>query len=467
VIFDACHLPGLRPEDVGEWSEREAGDGLTLRFPVLEPDHLREIAAGLRAARLRALAERPVASIITAIDAAAARLADPGSLLRALAEHALPIVTGYSAPMVQLILDRMSADWRRAALEQLVVSELGRADAIDSFGPGRRPGVRSRAYGPELSLHIFAGNVPGVGVTSLVRAQLVRSAAIAKTAADEPILAVLFARALAEVAPDLASCIAVTHWPGGSDLDRAAAASADTIVVYGGAEAVRAFRRHAAPTARVIEHGPRLSVGLIGREALATAATARPAAHAAARAVATFDQQGCVSPHAFFVETGAPVEPRAFARMLASELDALEAVLPRGRLDAAESAVIHAVRATAEFRAIAGDDIELIAGPGTSWTVIYAGDGAFEPVCLNRTVRVLPVASLEACVPGLLPFRALLQTVGLTGTGSRTAALAHALGAAGATRIAPLERMPWPPPDWHHDGRGPLQELVRWVDLEE
>jgi hypothetical protein len=26
--------------------------------------------------------------------------------------------------------------------------------------------------------------------------------------------------------------------------------------------------------------------------------------------------------------------------------------------------------------------------------------------------------------------------------------------------------MPWPPPEWHHDGASPLRELVRWVDLE-
>jgi hypothetical protein len=46
------------------------------------------------------------------------------------------------------------------------------------------------------------------------------------------------------------------------------------------------------------------------------------------------------------------------------------------------------------------------------------------------------------------------------------AALAQRFAAAGATRITTFERMPWPPMDGHHDGRGPLSELVRWVDLE-
>jgi hypothetical protein len=466
VIFDAFHLPGLPPGDVEFWRETAAGDDLTLRFPVLRQGALARIAADLRDAREKALARMPVPRLVAAIDAAAAQLGDPEDALREFAEAALPRVTGYSAPMVRLVLDRMAADWRGPALERLLAAEFGDARVLEAFVPGSRAGVRVRAHGPELSLHVFAGNVPGVGVTSMVRALLVRSAVLAKTAAAEPVLAVLFAQALARAAPALAACLAVTHWTGGTEADREAAAAADAIVVYGGAETVAAFRRHAGPATRVIEHGPRLSAGIIGREALGSPEAARPAAAAAARAVATFDQQGCVSPRALFVEAGGGVGPREFARLLAAELAALEASLPRGRLDAAEAAVIHAVRATAEFRAISGEDVEVMAGPGTAWTVIYSGTGGFEAVCLNRTIRVLPVPSLEEAAARLHPFRAVLQTVGVAGAGSRLEALADALAAAGATRIAPLESMPWPGPDWHHDGAGPLRELVRWTDLE-
>ena len=36
----------------------------------------------------------------------------------------------------------------------------------------------------------------------------------------------------------------------------------------------------------------------------------------------------------------------------------------------------------------------------------------------------------------------------------------------GVSRIAPMEKVPWPPSWWHHDGSGPLRDLVRWTDLE-
>lgn len=465
--LDAFHLPGLDPREIVEWTDHDYGDELTLRFPVLEAGALKRVVDDVRAARGRTLSARPVASIIHALDAAAARLADSGTQWHELALHGLPIVTGCSEPMARLILERMSADWRTPALEGLVAAEFGNPSALDGFVPGPRDGVRSRAIGPEYSLHVFAGNVPGVGVTSLIRSLLVRSAVLAKTAANEPLLSVLYAQALAEVDPDLAACIAVTHWPGGTELDREATADADVVVVYGGADAVTAFRRHAPPGARLVEHGPRLSLGVIGREALASESVARPIALAAASAVATFDQHGCVSPHAFFVESGSTIDARVFAGLLGTQLEALEHELPRGRLDAAEAAMIHAVRATAEFRAISGEEVELIAGPGTSWTVIYSGQGEFEPVCLNRTIRVLPMPSLESMVARLRPYRTILQTVGVAGLGSRVDELADLLADVGISRVTPLDRMPWPPPDWRHDGRGPLQELVTWVDLEE
>jgi len=466
VTFDAFHLPGLGAADVESWIARDVGAGVELRHPVLRPGAIGRIADRLRAARAATLARAPVPAIIEAIDAAAVRLLDRAHPLRVIAERALPAVTGYSLPMIRLVLDRMAADWRAPALERLVTSELGSLDALDGFRAGAAAGRRSRIYGPEISLHIFAGNVPGVGVTSVVRALLVRSAVLAKTAEAEPVLGVLFARALAESAPWLAACAAATRWAPGGDADREAAAHADLVAVYGGAEAVAAFRGNATATVRVIEHGPRLSVAAIGRDALRSEADARHAADDAARAVATFDQQGCVSPHALFVESGGAVEPRAFARMVAGGLAALEPELPRGRLDPAESAVIHAVRATAEFRAISGEDIEVIAGPVAAWTVIWDGGGAFEPTCLNRTIRVLPVASLEDVAVRVRAYRSVLQTVGLAGAGSRLERVADALAAAGASRITTLDRMPWPPPDGHHDGRGPLRELVREVDIE-
>ncbi len=466
-MIDCFWLPGLQEGDVTTWETRELGD-VGIRWPVLRPEALRRVLAAIADARQGELARAPVADIVAAIDAAAARLADPADPLRATAEAALPPVTGYSPPMVRLVLDRMAADWRAPALERLLRAELGDPAVLDGFAPGSGAGARRlvRATGPQLAFHVFAGNVPGVAVTSIVRSLLLRSATLGKTTSGEPVLAPLFARALDSVAPGIAAALAVTCWPGGTVvLEDVALAAADAVVVYGGQEPLRQLGARARPGTRFLDHGPRYSFGVVGREALGRG-SASAVAEAVARAVATFDQQGCVSPHVVYAEEGGEIDPPAFAGLVAGALAALEDELPRGRISGGDAAAIHQARGSAEFRAIAGAAVQVHAGPGTSFTVAYDADPAFAISCLNRFLWVKPVPELLQVVRHVSPYRAFLQTVAVAGAGERLQALASALGAAGATRITTFAAAPWPPAEWHHDGRGPLVELLRWTDLE-
>lgn len=375
--------------------------------------------------------------------------------------------SGYAPEMVRHVLDRMELDWRLPVLERLLAAELDGGRALEDFGgqPGRQ--LRSRAFGPDLTLHIFAGNVPGVAVTALIRSLLVKSAVLGKTASGEPFLAAAFGRALAAEDASLGQCVAVTYWPGDDErANDAAMREADAIVVYGGAAAAMSVRARAPAAARIIEHGPRFSIGVVGREALHDAAAADRIASDIARAVALFDQQGCVSPHAVWIEEDGGVSPRNMAQMIAAALDRIATELPPGTRAAGEAVRVHAARTQAEFRAIGGQDVALWTGPGTGWTVVWDGTGEFEPSPLSRTLRVYPIGRLED-VPVRIPAGgAFLQSVAIAADAARIAALAQRFARAGATRITNFEQLPWPPADGHHDGRGPLAELVRWVDLE-
>ncbi|HEX7238868.1 MAG TPA: acyl-CoA reductase, partial [Longimicrobiaceae bacterium] len=229
---------------------------------------------------------------------------------------------------------------------------------------------------------------------------------------------------------------------------------------------VASIRARTPVAARFLGYGPKVSFGVVGRGAL-SAEAAREAARGAALDASTFDQQGCVSPHLFYVEKGGAVNPRQWARLLAAEMEALEGHLPRGTLSPSESSAIRQLRGEAEFAQLAGGGVELHASAqGTAWTVVYDPDAAFAPSCLNRVVRVKPVGDLEEVAPRVEGFGHLLQTVGVAAAPDRAAALAEALGRAGASRVAPLGAMAWPPGTWHHDGHPPLRELLRWCDLE-
>jgi len=79
------------------------------------------------------------------------------------------------------------------------------------------------------------------------------------------------------------------------------------------------------------------------------------------------------------------------------------------------------------------------------------------------TVAVADLADAVALVGSL---GGHLQTVGLAGAEGRAEVLAEALGRLGVSRVAGFADVPFPPPWWHHDGRGGLAVLLRWVDLE-
>jgi hypothetical protein len=464
--IDAWHLPDLRPGDIASWGELSYGDEpVVLRYPLLLGSALRRHARALREARARSLASRRAGDIIEIIDHAVTRLQDDRGEVPERLRWLMAAITGYSQPMLKLGLRRAMHDWRAPALDALLQAELGDPAVLEDFVE-HVPGIRTRAVAPELIVHVFAGNVPGVSVTSLVRALLVRSASLGKTASGEPLLAVLFAKAVAAADPAVGDCLAVTYWPGGSELDGVAFGAADAVVAYGGRESIEQIRLRVPVGIPLIDHGPRISFAMIAADALASEEDARRLARAAARATAVFDQQGCVSPHLIYVEDPAGASAHTWAARLAEALAETANELPRGVTGAAEAAAIHDARATAEFRAIAGESIAVYASPDTGWTVIFDPKPDFEASCLNRLIRVKPVPRLEDALPLIMPYRDVLQTVALEAPAPRRDALARRLAEAGITRITTLEAMPWPPPPWHHDGRGPLRELLRWADLE-
>jgi len=454
-------LPDLDGEAIA-LREHPFGPGhVSLLVPELTPHGLREVLIRLRENRDARLAGRSVNDLLEIIEAAARRLTEPGEALREELVTVLPDLTGYSRQMIDLGLERMGEGWTAAALRGALEGEFGDLAVLDDFRP-RKPGGLQRAVAAPLTVHIFSGNIPGVSVSSLVRALCVKSTSFGKTAAGEPYMAVCFARALAETDPDVARCLAVSYWPGGSeDLEAVAFSEAGTVIAYGSDETVGRIRGRVPPEVRFLGYPNRVGVALISRSALGEA-SAPDLARRVGIDVVTFDQQGCVSPHTVYVERGGRIDPMEFARALASALADLSVVIPRGVMAPAESSLIHQARAQAEVRGAT-----VIASPhGTDWTVIVEAMAEFEPSPLNRLIRVAPVDRLADALSALRPVGRHLQTVAIAAAANEVESLATDLGDIGATRVVAVGDAAWPAPHWHHDGRFQFLDLVRFVDLE-
>ncbi len=473
-VWRAGHLPGLDPEQVHWQTLRFSAHGshLDVGVPLLTDAQMQALAAHVRHAAQARLQTLPVDAVIDLIDRAVARLLDANDPVRRQADAWLPIVTGFDAEMVRLGLTAYLQTFRAPQLRRFVAQDFANPKVLDSFQPALKGGA-VRAFGPPLLAHVWAGNVPGLPLWSLVCGLLVKAGNIGKLPSAEPVFATLFARLLCELHPPLADCLAVVWWQGGQPGPAAALyRAADTVLAYGGNHALRQVREQVPAATRFIGYGHKLGLSLVGRAAL-DRQRGPAAARRAALDIARWEQQGCYSSHAVYVERGAALSPREFAQHLAAELANLGHRHPRRVLALDEAQAVSAWRRAAEWRAIDdtisghGND-ELLGDETAPWALAYSDRAQpLAPTAGQRCVQVSAVDALDDVLPLLAPHAAFLQTVGLATTPAELYRLSEALGRVGVTRIAPLGGMTQPEAGWHHDGRFNLADLVRMVEIEQ
>ncbi|TAN29968.1 MAG: acyl-CoA reductase [Castellaniella sp.] len=462
----AGYLPGLREEEV-QWHIlpfESNGLRLEVSVPVLTGAQMRALTAHVRQAAGRHLKAMPVAEIINAIDRAIARLLDRNDPYRRLAETWLPVISGYDTDMVRLGLTGFLKTFRAAQLRRFVAEDFANPAILDGFEPAPKGGA-VRAFGPDLLAHVWAGNVPALSLWSLVCSLLVKAPSVGKLASAEPLFSGWFARLLAEVHPPLADCLAIVWWSGagGEDAD-ALYTEADTVLAYGNNQTLDILRQRLPVTTRFLPHGHRLGFGMVGAAALDTL-KAPAVARLAAWDVMRYDQQGCYSPHTFYVERGAPVPPRAFADYLSAELANLQRRFARRSLVLEERAAIAKWQQAVEW----SDEEQQLLGPvDAAWGVAYSDSlQPLAPTALYRTIAVVGVDSLDDAVPMVAAQREFLQTAGIAAPPEELYRLAGLLGAAGVTRISAIGSMSMPEAGWHHDGRFNLLDLVRMAEIEQ
>jgi hypothetical protein len=310
----AGFLPGLSADEIDRQTltfER-GNERIDVAVPSLSEAQLADLAASVKQASAY-LKSLTVSQIIAIIDKAVTRLLDRSDPYRQKAERLLPLITGYDAEMVRLGLTQYLKTFRRAELHKFVAEDFANPGILDGFQPMPKGGF-AKALGPDLVVHIWAGNVPGLPLWSLISGLLVKSGAIGKVPSAEPLFAGWFAELLAEIDPKVADCLAIVWWKGGDEArETALLKQADLVLAYGGNESLAAIRGRTPITTRCLTYGHKISFGMVSRAALDTR-KAWSVAHQAAHDVARYDQQGCYSPHVFFVERGGKVSPREFRK---------------------------------------------------------------------------------------------------------------------------------------------------------
>lgn len=354
---------------------------------------------------------------------------------------------------------------RRGNLELLVAQALrGDRTAIDAFvpqGPGTSRLHRAQPRG--LLVHWVAGNVPLLGMISVIQGLLTKNANLVKVSRQNAGILPYFLSALQDVTYRradgsevsgrlLTDAVRAIY----TDREDAAAARlstlADVRVAWGGREAVEAImnlpRRFGTED---IVFGPKTSFVVVGAEKLSGEAEARKTASLVARDAVALGQRGCNSPHTVFVERGGVVAPDAFASLLGEELGRASRQVPSD-IAPQESFQILGWRAEYDMRG------EAWYGDGVRWSVFYSDeDRGLATPCYGRSLFVRPVENVFDVAP-LCSINT--QTAGLALT-DRRLKLAEALTARGIERCPEVGHMSLYESPW--DGMYPMDRMVRWV----
>lgn len=438
---------------------------------TLSPAMITEACQTLKRNREHYLAQRTTHDLVLLLVEIARRWLQPDNRFRRLALTAGPAETGFSRATLAKGLDNFFRQFSQENLQALLIQDLGNAagDVPQNRVISRHlsPVTRHFWNGPELLVHIAAGNIPNPALMSIVLGLLTQSAQFVKCARGSAFLPRLFAHSLYDAAPKLGACLEIAEWRGGNaELETALFAEADCVTATGSDEALTAIRSRLPVHVPFLGYGHRVSFGFVTREVL-TGHHLRQVAARAADDVAAWNQLGCLSPHVIYVQSRGETLPERFAELLAGELEQREQAEPRGELAVEHAAAIASRRGFYEVRAAHSPDTQMWHSKNsTAWTVVFEADPRFQMSCLNRFVYVKGVKDLPDLLQNAEALRGKVSTVGLAAPEDRMEELAVQLARWGVTRVCPLGQMQNPPLTWRHDGRPALGDLVTWTDWE-
>lgn len=391
----------------------------------MTPAELAATAARLAARGRRALTALPLERRLDLWEETVAAFLEPGSPER-------------SALLPRLLASsRLSPEGLTEGLELVLGGASGRA----AREMARRAAALPAATRDTLAGVVLAGNIPGLAAQSLLPALLLGRPLLLKSASAEPWFAPAIVAALVAREPSLADAFAAVAFAGDDSAALAAAFDeVDPLLAYGGAPAVASLAARFGE--RLVAHGPKASVAFVGA-GVDLVGTAR----GLARDIALFDQRGCLSVQAVYVEGDA----EELAAALAWALELESARLPHGPIDAATAAAVQQLRATTDLQrgGSSARQPELAVG-----TVLVESETFFRPVPGLRTVRVHGVSDLRDALPALEPWRGRLQGAALAGPSAD--ALSDTLPLLGFSRLAAAGELQSADVSWANGGIDPL-----------
>ena len=350
--------------------------GEEVLIEIVDDSHLRSLAT----AQQSPLAHADLHEVVAFLYNAGQNWKRPDYVRRTVYESNLTKYLGYSPKAAQT-----EADWialllcSSFRLFDILAVELGAWQMLDNWIAREESLIRAFPRGKVL--HLVPGNVPLSAVVSLLRAVVTKNTSIVKVSAGDPFTAPALLQSFADIDAKhpVTTSISTVYWPtsAATAIGAKFAEYVNTIVAWGGKDALAWARKCAGPETEIVEFGPKRSIAVIGPHN-----NTGDAARGAALDISLYDQKACFSTRQIFVHRSCY---GAFRRELALALEKLDALIPTGKMSIDEVASRSLTKAHAGFL-----DALTTGSASTSWSIIDEDIAGMVYHPLARTVFLTP-----------------------------------------------------------------------------
>lgn len=325
--------------------------------------------------------------------------------------------------------------------------------------------IEVRCFGAR-TLHIVAGNAPGLSLLTIIRNMVLRSDAIIKSPSNDPFTALAIARTMIDMAPDhpLTRHLTVAYWRGGdTEFEERLYQpnNIEKIVAWGGYASMKHVTRYIQPGLELISLDPKRSASIIGAETFDSEPAMREAALRLASDIGALNQKGCVNARVVYAQSG--TDEAGLERLNRFGGYVYEALmeLPNSLSTAAKS-YDRNLKSHVDAARLAGDWYRVIGGREGEGAIIVSQlpeAVSFAATLDDRTANLVPVDSVEEVMDAV---DAYTQTVGIYPEALKDN-LKDRLPLYGAQRIVSLgyaAALKWAAPQ---DAIEPLRRMGKWI----
>jgi hypothetical protein len=355
----------------------------------------------------------------------------------------------------------------RQNLEQILKTSLKNdIKHLDTFIFNQNLNKSIMAHPKGTIIHWLAGNVPVLGMLSLVQGIITKNINIVKLPRENGFILPKMVQEIYNYSTELKSGKKISgkdifgstsfvycskdDIPAQTILSKAA----DVRVAWGGKEAVEGVLRSPKKYwADDVIFGPKYSFVVIGKNSFPKE-NLDNLAYRIALDASIFEQQGCNSPHTIFVEKNGEVDETKVAQAIAKAMQKVLKRIPKPQVSPAIASNVINIRAEYDFLG------EVFCSEGTEWTVILSDEQGVADACYSRTLFVRPIDNINQILNYIDHSK---QTMGLSICNEDKLAFSINATRKGIERITDLGKMSVYDHPW--DGMFPMERFIRWVSL--